>query len=449
MKRIIGVFVYLSLSISLLSQSITTPATPILRFLYNQKEPISIISNTEKMQLFPLIVGKANAKFKLIKNKTGLFVLVDGTGLVYKATNLRDNLITYTRIDSTTFFGNNFLSINYSYNDTLYSFGGYGFWQMNGQLIHFNPGAEWSIDMINKRYNTTNYLCNYLPEDGKIYYVEQPREEEATNEKRDKFLTVEFDLKKKENKLLGKINPVIDLVSNDFTINIPSLDGVLLYTNRGIYLFNFKENKIFKLINSKVQETLLRNSEDFVQTTFFSEGKIYFSYLKDTNLYSVDININDFKEENYPLYIKNDNRSNLLIPSLLIIVLFICIYIFKRRFIKRNPIRDTNTESIYSNDLNTNEFNSIETTLIDKLIEKSNNNSHLTVDEMNTILGIKKKTIEIQKRVRTETIIRVNHKFNINFNVETTFIERTRSAEDRRYFNYVINKENARIYLKK
>ena len=449
MKRIIGVLLYLFLSISLFSQSITTQATPILRFLYNKKEPISIISNTEKMQLFPLIVGKANAKFKLIKNKIGLFVLVDGTGLVYKATNLSDNLITYTRIDSTTFFGNNFLSINYSYNDTLYSFGGYGFWQMNGQLIHFNPGAEWSIDKINKKYNTTNYLCNYLPEDGKIYYVEQHREEEATNEKRDKYLTVEFDLKKKENKILGKINPEIDLISNDFTINVPSLEGVLLYTNRGIYLYNFKENKIFKLINSKVQETLLRNSEDPVQATFYSEGKIYFSYLKDTNLYSVDINIKDFKEENYPLYIKNRNWSAILIPSILIIVLIICFFIIKRRFIKRKPIRDTNTESIYSNDLNTNEFNSIEITLIDKLIEKSNNNSHLTVDEMNTILGIKKKTIEIQKRVRTEAIIRVNHKFNINFNVETTFIERTRSAEDRRYFNYIINKENASLYLKK
>ncbi len=105
-------------------------------------------------------------------------------------------------------------------------------------------------------------------------------------------------------------------------------------------------------------------------------------------------------------------------------------------------------EESYSTDLNTNEFNTIEITLINKLIEQSNKHSHLTVDELNSILGIKKKTIEIQKRVRTEAINRINHKFNVNFNLETTFIERTRSIEDRRYFNYVINKENASIYQK-
>jgi CRISPR/Cas system-associated exonuclease Cas4 (RecB family) len=105
-------------------------------------------------------------------------------------------------------------------------------------------------------------------------------------------------------------------------------------------------------------------------------------------------------------------------------------------------------EETYSVDLNNNEFNSIESALINKLIEKSNIDSHLTVDELNSLLGIKKKTIEIQKRVRTEAINRINHKFNVNFNLETIFIERTRSIDDRRYFNYIINKENAKVYLK-
>ena len=51
--------------------------------------------------------------------------------------------------------------------------------------------------------------------------------------------------------------------------------------------------------------------------------------------------------------------------------------------------------------------------------------------------------------MRTEAINRINHKFNVNFNKETVFIERVRTNEDRRYFNYMINKENANIYLEK
>ena len=102
---------------------------------------------------------------------------------------------------------------------------------------------------------------------------------------------------------------------------------------------------------------------------------------------------------------------------------------------------------IYETDLSSNDFNDIEKNIINKLIEKSNNNSYFNVEEFNSYLGIKKKTIEIQKRVRTEAINRINHKFNVNFNQDTVFIERVRSKEDRRYFNYVINKENARTYL--
>jgi len=83
------------------------------------------------------------------------------------------------------------------------------------------------------------------------------------------------------------------------------------------------------------------------------------------------------------------------------------------------------------------------------LIALSTINSFLTANELNSCLGIKKKTIEIQKRVRTEAINRINHKFNINHNLEIIFIERVRSNDDRRFFNYIINKTNSDIYLKK
>ncbi len=449
MKRILLGIICLHTSFSLTSQTITTKATPSLKFLYALKDPIGAISNTDKLVFSSLIIGNIQPKIKIIKNRSGLYVLIDGTGQVFKATRLDEGIISFKRIDSTTFFGYNFLSIKYSYNDTLYSFGGYGFWQMNGQLIHFNPGAEWSIDRINKVFKTTNFLYNYLPDDGKIYYVEQPREEESTFEKREKYLTVEFDLKKKENKLLGKINPVIDLGLSDFTIDLPSLKGVLSYTNRDFYLYNFKENKVYKLINKKIKEGLLRNSGDQIQTTFYLDGKIYFSYIKDTNLHVLNINLQDFKEEPYLLYIQNKNWPIIRISYIIISILLISLLIITRYLIKKKEITKKNVELTYSNDLNTNEFNSIEITLINKLIEQSNKHSHLTVDELNSILGIKKKTIEIQKRVRTEAINRINHKFNVNFNLETTFIERTRSVEDRRYFNYVINKENASIYQKR
>jgi len=122
MKKIITVFLGALLTIFSRAQSYTVKLTPSILHLYNSKNEIAAISNNEKFVLFPLNVVNQQAKFKLIKNKNGLFALVDGTGQVYKASKKDQNRITFTRIDSSHFFGNTFLSINFSYKETIYSF---------------------------------------------------------------------------------------------------------------------------------------------------------------------------------------------------------------------------------------------------------------------------------------------------------------------------------------
>lgn len=73
----------------------------------------------------------------LIKNRKGLYLLPDGTGRVYKVEGEGKNL-KIIRQDSTLFFGYNFGFFPFSYNDTLYSFGGYGFWRFNGHSEHLS-----------------------------------------------------------------------------------------------------------------------------------------------------------------------------------------------------------------------------------------------------------------------------------------------------------------------
>ncbi len=92
------------------------------------------------------------------------------------------------------------------------------------------------------------------------------------------------------------------------------------------------------------------------------------------------------------------------------------------------------------------DFNEQEKNLINFLIEKSNINTLVSVEELNFSLGISKKTLEIQKRTRTETIHRINHKFRLKYDIDKDFIDRVRAEEDKRYYNYIINKENANLY---
>jgi hypothetical protein len=436
--------------ISLNAQSFSIPTNPTLTYLYKTPNEIGTVGNTDKLLLFPITVGNKQANFKLIKNKNGLFALVDGTGQVYKATNLDKAYITLTRIDSTHFSGNTFESINFSYNNVIYNLGGYGFWNRNGQLSHFTNSAEWSIDKINFTNKTLNTYYSYQPLASKIYYIGFPWNEESTYDKIEQKIVTVFDISKKENKIIGKLNSKLDLTYKYFTIDIASLKGILNYNEREIYLYNFAENKVFKLTNNQIKESIIGKAGAELQTTFEDSGKIYYSFTNDTTLRSLTITMNDFKEEPYPLFITDDNKLFIRISISLIAVVSIVSFLFLYLKRKKNIIQETISQAeIYTSDLGSNEFNLIEITLISKLIEQSNIDNHLTVDELNSILGIKKKTIEIQKRVRTEAINRINHKFNVNFNIETIFIERTRSSEDRRYFNYIINKENVNIYLKK
>jgi hypothetical protein len=102
--------------------------------------------------------------------------------------------------------------------------------------------------------------------------------------------------------------------------------------------------------------------------------------------------------------------------------------------IKPNPDINTNKNQL--------EFNAIEMELINKIISKSKKGEHFSVEEINSTLGLSKKSFEIQKKIRTETINRINHKFKLKFNLSAVLIERARSEDDRRFFEYKITNEN-------
>lgn len=447
MKKILIFAIIKCICTLTIAQTFIVESTPTLDFLYTTNYDIGLVSNTEKQPIFSVIVGNNHSEIKLIKNRKGLYALVDGTGQVYKATNLVDNKVTFTRIDSTKFFGHNYGAINFSYKDVLYSFGGYGFWHIHGQLSSFTEGNEWSIEKINKEYRTIYKYFSYNPKSARLYYIEFPRVEENTKEVFEETSVIEFDIKNKKNKIVGLLNPKLNFNWRYFSINTPSLNGIISYDSGEIFLFQFSENKIYKLINNEIKHKLGGKAGTEIINTFEHNGIIYYSYSNDTTLRKLPIRLNDFVLVDYPIYstvVWNNNYWIVLIISGFAILL-ILILIYKKNSIKGKTIQ-IQEEQIYNPDLSSNEFNDIEISIINKLIEKSNNNSYLNVDEFNAFLGIKKKTIEIQKRVRTEAINRINHKFNVKFNVETVFIERVRSNEDRRYFNYKINNENSILF---
>jgi hypothetical protein len=380
---------------------------------------------------------------------------LDGTGQIYKATEESKDQIAFTRQDSTYFIGYNGENFNFSYRDTLYSFGGTGFWKVNGQLRSFSEEiAEWNITKINKEYPLTDFLTNYLPEKSRLYYITQPINDAATFDKTTDYSVIELNLLNKFNSKLGILNKkFVDLfssresVSND--INLASLNGTLLYfSTEDQYLLNFEKNKAYKLINPRIKDLFYRKSAGNIPTNCFEFNKnIYFQFPSDSSnqLRSIPISMNDFEYDGIELYEAEGKGYRYLLYSFLAILLITGLGLIAKWYYKKVS---SATKNVVAPSLNI-DFNEQEKHLINYLIEKSNIGSLVSVEELNFSLGISKKTLEIQKRTRTETIHKINHKFRLLFELETDFIERVRSEDDKRYYNYSINSENAALYKTK
>ena len=97
---------------------------------------------------------------------------------------------------------------------------------------------------------------------------------------------------------------------------------------------------------------------------------------------------------------------------------------------------------------NKGDFKSIELDLIEKIYNRSLEGKSYSVEDINAALGLSKKSLEIQKKIRTETINRINHRFKIIFNTEDELIERIRLEEESRFYKYIISEENGKKALR-
>lgn len=81
-----------------------------------------------------------------------------------------------------------------------------------------------------------------------------------------------------------------------------------------------------------------------------------------------------------------------------------------------------------------NEFESI---FINKLLIKQGH--QIDIESLNYILGLSKKSIEIQKKNRSEFLNKLNQKFKELLNTEDNIIIRVKDEEDKRVFVYQLN----------
>jgi hypothetical protein len=426
-----------------------------LNKIYETKGPLFFSTlNNKNYKLLNEEGFFSNYSNTLLKSENNFFIRLDGTGRLYKVNEKRGDSLLVKRLDSTFFFGYNGAAYEFIYKDTIMSLGGFGYWRRNGQLRHYShQNHEWDIIPLNIEIPITKESTYFDLTRNEIYILKLPVRDFATNKEDNSYLIYKLDIQKREYKCLGDLNPELTkffpIGVQFMSLQLPSLKSELMIFEGGkIYLFDYINNEVYQLVNPAIEKTIFSSSVgDYTDLAFENNGKLFYSKSKTSanKLDSIPISINDFTKLEYPLYSPKTHISNLYFFVGCFLLVGLVIFIYRRKNLRDKNILSQQQSTI--SDGSEYQFKQIELDLIEKIYQVSLVGKSYSVEDVNNALGLTKKTLEIQKKIRTETLNRINHRFKMKFETDEDLIERIRSEEDRRFYRYIIREENGKKAL--
>jgi len=380
---------------------------------------------------------------ELIKTNEELYVLISQTGVIYQLEDKQDSTYSFHRIDATININYNIASNNFVWDKHIYSYGGYGFWKLNGHLRAFNfLDKEWDIAPADNEIISNGYNW-YSNKEGRVYVPFQSivnagiAGPESISGKKN-YDSYYLDLASKKWIKLGSLNNntrklIVDNINN----NLFTLDSGFIYTNEDVaYYFNFLANKVYKSKNSELNQFFLRrlNSHDifFYKDTIFSfspESQTFSTKKLSLNYY--------FEASNYPIWGLDDDYYYIIAFIVFVLTAFVfSIWLFNRSVSKK--LEQSQLKILKSKSTNQ-AFVGTEVALISLLLKSSKQSMNVEINDINHVLGIKDKNVGLQKKVRSDMINAINEKYQFITQSEISLISSVRKEDDKRFYEYFIS----------
>ena len=418
------------------------PNNPLIKQILALNDLNANIGLSSETKIIPLkhTILEANAQ-QIIKKKDDFYVLISQTGFVYKLTNYDSITCVFKRIDHTVNLNYNIDATNFIYQNQLFSYGGYGFWKSNGHLRKFNfEDSEWDIIPTNDEIMLSGFVW-YSESEGRLYlpYQEIINAGIAGPENVKGVLQFDsycLDLDQKKWIKLGRLeNDLQKLVVNNANVGFLNLkEGLLHLIHDEAYLFDFKNNKVYKSKNSDLNQFLIRRAEF---SNMFIYNNFIYSYSSTSQTFSkYPFKLSDFELMRTSIWSIDYKFYIIFIIVLLItIIATLFIKIFNRsvkRKLEKAQLNILKTKSINQ------AFNSIEVALIQLLLNATLKNETVEIFQINHVLGIKDKNLGLQKKVRSDVINAINDKYEFITQSKEVLIGSSRKEDDKRFFEYFI-----------
>jgi hypothetical protein len=402
-----------------------------------------------------------NSKLSLLKNKKDIFIQPLGTGKLYQVKKEQKGGYHLERIDSTYFNGANFNAINFFINDTLFQYGGDGYWHIRGFVTYFSHKThEWEL------YNANRLVVAFEDNNNNLVY-------HIDGEKRNLYISnsfsqadfplslnvtsidsvYKFNTQSHQWTNLGESNPSLKAIIETKGILHYQMNEYSIIQNKlELIWINFNDNTFGKFkdrTNGEFKESWLSiysNNTKYYSLQFILGNVLYLTKIdaKDKfsfNTFEIKTNGLDMLNQQ-PVYLPSNRFLQLISHhtvdiSLYFVLGLIIITIVLFWLKKRNKKTELNQE--VSHILNNHFFESltvIEKELIEVLYEHHLKGALISTKLINKIIGVQNKDVMTQNKNRSDYFLKINQKFKFATHKELPLIIKTRDGLDKRQFNY-------------
>ncbi|MBZ5857549.1 hypothetical protein [Flavihumibacter profundi] len=413
------------------------PFPPIIRKLASVHGPVNTISFTNDPFIHGLPYPHENTGATFLKTKAELLALVNGTGRVYALDSLSGEY-NWRRLDSTYFSGYNIDCLTFYADSTVWSFGGYGLWNNNGNLRYYAKNKfEWEIKPLNLEIphifdNSDLYWLDTA--NARLYmlgtrFVNDGLKDNSIQEKEIGHKTWCLDIRNGNWEALGE--------SPDTALRVVAYSpwGMLAFRNGIPTIADFAHNRYLAAnATGDKKFSAYSSSTKHKNLAFFVDSTLYFGDF-DQYIDSMTISRADFTDSGVAIYtpfLSGNSRTLWFLAVLPLMAAGVLVY-YKRK----KPVVAMAAEIVEQDPLAL--LDERDRSLLQSIYHATRNNRTSDIDTINSILGVSNKSSEIQKRQRSDALNAINHKIAKVLQTNAEVIIRTRSEQDGRTYYYTVN----------
>lgn len=367
--------------------------------------------------------------YSCFKLENRSILLNNRSGMLYEIIN--DSVV---RIDKSYDDRIHSRSLNFSFNDTLYKFGGYGYYHAHNLLTYYDKTTkEWDLVKYKGHGKIDGFSFNgiHFIKENKLYVlginIHKNEFQNVSNFKNEGFI---YDINKKTVTKKIKVSEDFKYPDNYFLLKDKYV--FLFYkTDRKIIIYDLENELFYKYNLNQKQSQFLRKNEgiftDLNDTLFFvckDNDQVF--YINDLNINDVMLNMDSIEFE-----IIDQNKENYILYFCFIILIFILVFPYFKQ--NKKMILSKNLVIIDNHKIDID----IETFLILNCLNKEGESTNT---ELNKIFDDKNLNRDHINRTKNEKIKEINIRFKSIIGRE--IILKKKSSVDKRMTIFLLNNPN-------